>query len=372
MACEILAAGAFLAWMAPRPVAYGAIGVAAVGILAVLLSGTRGIDRRVLLRLRRGRLRKRVAASRVAGDALAVLAPRLQIVSVTERDKEFGVAFDGQGWFAGIALETDDPAAPAGLGAATVSSVAQVLADAPGNVTGIQIVSHMVPTPSVELDPDAACIESYRELLGNDPVVSHHATWLAIRLDVDAALPVSEERGGGVEGARRAVTSVAGRLLRRLADAGVTFRVLGADGLRVALTHSISGETISAALAQQAVEEWKAWRLGSLAHVTFGMDGRIRDINAMRRLWTAMAMVSSSFSTVSVTLRPWRRSETGVSLVTMNSLLRVAYDDDVDDGVADELVGAARECGVRLWRFDGEQAAATYASAPTGGGFGGR
>ena len=67
-----------------------------------------------------------------------------------------------------------------------VRSVAsgQSMLDPATTVSGIQIVSHLVPTPSVELDPDAACIESYRELLGDDPMVSHHATWVAIRLDV--------------------------------------------------------------------------------------------------------------------------------------------------------------------------------------------
>lgn len=370
VACEVLAVASVPVWVwLPQPGGFIASGAAALGIAAVVALSTRGTGRRLVLRFRKRRLRKRGAVTATNGDTLSALAPRLNITGVTERETEYGVGFDGNGWFVGIAIQDEDPVRPTGLSARTLGSVARVLLDPAATVSGIQIVSHLVPTPSVELDPDAACIESYRELLGDDPMVSHHATWVAIRLDVADAYTVAEERGGGVEGARRAITAMTGRLLKRLTDAGVGHRVLGADGLRVVLTHSVSGETVAASLSEKAVEEWHGWRIGAQLNVTFGIDGRVRDINGLRRLWTSLAVVSASFSTVSVTLRPWRRSGTAETEVTVESLLRVAYDDEVDDGVADELTGAARECGIRLWRYDGEQAAAAYASAPTGGGY---
>ncbi|ADD40388.1 type VII secretion protein EccE [Stackebrandtia nassauensis] len=372
VACEVLAAASAPAWLLPRPTGYIASGVAALAIAAIVLLSLRGVGHRLAVRFRQRGLRKRARVTPTKGDTLSALAPRLNIAGVIERDVEYGIGFDGNGWFVGIAIQDEDPGTPTGLSARTLGSVARVLLDPAATVSGIQIVSHLIPAPSAELDPDAACIESYRELLGDDPTVSHHTTWVAIRLDVTDAYTVAEERGGGVEGARRAVTAMTGRLLKRLTDAGVGHRVLGADGLRVVLTHSVSGETVSASLAERAVEEWSGWRIGSQLNVTFGIDGSVDDINGLRRLWTALAMVSASFSTLSVTLRPWRRGGTSETEITVESLLRVAYDDEVDDGVAAELTDAARECGIRLWRFDGEQAVAAYASAPTGGGYPGR
>ncbi|GAA4917941.1 type VII secretion protein EccE [Stackebrandtia albiflava] len=359
MAAQLVLAAAMLGLRLPAPTGY--LTAVAVGCLLPVVLWPVSLPRR----------RTRAADTTDATDALAALAPRLHIAAVTERDTEYGVGFDGRGWFAGIALESG-PDAPGGLSSATLGAVGAVLLDPHITVSAVQIVEHLVPSPSAELEPDAACIESYRELLGDDSVVSHRTTWLAVRLDVDTAVTVAGERGGGVPGARRAVTAVAGRLRKRLTDAGVSHRVLGADSLRVALTHSVSGETISAALAQRAEEHPHLWRLGALAQVSFGVTGRIRDVESLRRLWSAMGMVSASFSTVSVTLRPLRRGDTTEPGAVLHTMLRVAFDDEVDDGIPDEVTQLATACGIRLRRFDRRQAAATYASAPTGGGYPGR
>lgn len=368
VAAQVVAAGVFLAWMFPTPTPYIVTSAGVLIVAAIVAANVRGLGYRTRVKLRRRGLRKGAAVSARGGDALAALAPGLNIVSVGERNTEFGVAYDGVGWFTGVALHHNDSTNPAGLDVGALRAVVEVLNDPSTDVSGIQLVSHLVPTPSVEIAPQSQCAQSYAELLGDDPVVSHQMTWLAVRLDIPTAARSAPERGGKSVGARRAVTAVTNRLIKRLTDAGVAHRALGADSLRVALTHSVSGDTVSAALTQQASERWGSWHLGVLAHVTFGVEGTVSDLNDLRRLWMSMAVLTTSFSTISVTFHPLERNNHDGG-VWMRTLLRVAYDEELNDGVPDELIDAAAECGVRLWRYDGEQASAAYASAPTGGAF---
>ncbi|MGH8792922.1 MAG: type VII secretion protein EccE [Stackebrandtia sp.] len=368
VACEVVAAVAFLSWTLPPPTPYIVTPLGVIVMAAVIAAGVRGLGYRTLLSLRRRKLRKGEDEAAEGGDALTALAPGLRIVGVSERNTEYGVAFDGTGWFTGIALRHRDATDPTGLDVGALGVIVNVLTDPSAAVSGIQLVNHLVPTPSAEISPESPCTQSYAELLGDDPVVSHQMTWLAVRLDIPTAARTAAERGGCSTGARRAVASVTMRLVKRLTDAGVDHRVLGPDSLRVALTHSVSGETVSAALSRQASERWGSWQLGMLAQITYGVEGRIADLNALRKLWMSMAVLSTSFATVSTSFHPPDEARGGDG-VWMRSMLRVAYDEELNDGVPDELVDAAAECGVRLWRCDGEQAAATYASAPTGGAF---
>lgn len=360
VAAELVAAAAFISWRLPKPWPYTITAIAALLVALILVVGSTTAGHR--WRIRRRSANPGDVEVDTAGDALAGLAPGLQLRDVTERGTDYGVAFDGYGWFAVLAVAYADPTEPTGLDAATMRAVSSVLFDSEVTVSGIQVVSHLVPSPSAELEPDTACAQSYAELLGDDPVVSHHMTWLAVRLDGTDAAVAAAERGGGVAGARRAVVAVARRLARRLADHRVSYTVLSADSLKVALTHSVSGETVSAALNRRAREDLRSWRLGGLVQATFAVDGKLDDIDGLRRLWMSMAVLSASFVSISVVLRP------SGSRAQLQSLLRVAYDAALNDGAPDELVHAAAECGVRLWRHDGQQAAATYASAPTGGG----
>ncbi|GAA4897542.1 type VII secretion protein EccE [Stackebrandtia albiflava] len=368
VAVEFAAAGALLSWHLPDPYPYVLTGVGVLVAAVILLSGFRGIGRRVALRLRTARFRRGAQEIDVAGNVLAGLAPGLDMRDVTERGTRYGVAFDGAGWFTVVALDHSDATAPVGLESGMLRALSSALLGADRGPATIQVVTHMVPAPSAEVDADAACARSYAELLGDDPVVSHHMTWLAVRLDGRDAASVAAARGGGSEGARRAVVASTRRLTRYLTDNGVDHRVLPSDSLRLALAHSVSGETVSAALHRRAFEERRAWRVGALAHVVFGVEGRITDVDRLRRLWMSMAMLSTSFSAVSVVFRPLRNHGPAASGVRLQTMLRVAYDAGLNESPADELVRAAAECGVHVWRHDGEHAAATYASAPTGGG----
>lgn len=364
---ELAAAAAFLSWIFPSPTPYIVGGVAVLVVAAVVTLSVKGMGYRLYQAIRRPRLRRGTAETVEGVSALGALAPQLRIVGVTERDTEYGVAFDGTGWFTGIALLHEDLTRPGGLDVGALGVITGALTDPSAAISGIQLVNHLVPAPSAEVAPDSPCTQSYVELLGDDPVVSHQMTWLAVRLDIPTAARSAASRGGSSVGARRAVAAMTMRVAKRLTDAKVRHRILGPDSLRLALTHSVAGETVSAALTQKAAEGWDRWRLGMLAQVTFGVEGRIADIDRLRRLWISMAVLSTSFVTIATSFHPPENSQgDGVWLRTM---LRVAYDDELNPDVPAELEDAANQCGVRLWRCDGRQAAAAYASAPTGGAF---
>ncbi|ADD40697.1 type VII secretion protein EccE [Stackebrandtia nassauensis] len=365
--CEVAAAVAFLSWMFPTPTPYIVSGVALLVVITVVVLSIRGLGYTLLMSLRNYKLRRGYEATIEGVGALSALAPGLRIVGVVERDTEYGVAFDGTGWFTGIALRHDDPTSPGGLDAGSLGVITSVLNDPGAAVSGIQLVNHLVPAPSAEVAPQSPCTRSYVELLGDDPVVSHQMTWLAVRLDIPTAARTAAARGGRSIGARRAVAAMTMRVAKRLTDAGVKHRILGPDSLRVALTHSVSGESVSAAMVQQAGERWDLWRLGMLAQVNFGVEGRISDIDKLRRLWISMAVLSTSFVTIATTFHP--PEDTRGEGVWLRSMLRVAYDEELNADVPTELEDAAAQCGVRVWRCNGRQASATYASAPTGGAF---
>ncbi|MGH8881974.1 MAG: type VII secretion protein EccE, partial [Stackebrandtia sp.] len=365
--CEVVATAVLLSWALPAPAPYIAGPLGLLVIVAVVFISAGGRGNRYLLSLRRRKLRGGGEESADGADAIAALSPGIRIVGVSERHVECGVAFDGAGWFSGVALRHSDATEPAGLDVGTLRVVTEMLNDPHSAVSGIQLVNQLIPTPSVEIDPASPCNRSYAELLGDDPVVGHQMTWLAVRLDIPHAADSAVERGGGSLGARRAVSSMTTRLSKRLTDAGVRHRILGSDGLRFALTSSVSGEAVSASIPRGVGERWDRWRLGVLAQVCFGVAGRVRERDALRKLWLSMAVLSTSFATISTSFHPpGQRERDGV---WMRSILRVAFDEDLNSGVPDQLAAAAAECGVRLWRCDGQQAAATYASALTGGAF---
>src|SRR5690606_28435306 len=100
---------------------------------------------------------------------------------------------------------------------------------------------------------------------------------------------------------------------------------------------------------------WDSWRLGMLEQVSFALEGRVRDVESMRRLWTSTATLPSSFVTIATSFHPpdLGREHQGV---WMRAIVRVAFDQEMGQDSADQLARTAADCGVRLWRCDGQQA----------------
>ena len=174
--CEALAAAALLSWYLPSPTPQIVTATCVVMIIAVLAIHVRGFGRRLVRYLRMRRFREGPVEVDTSDDAMTGLAPGLRLCDVTERNTDYGVAFDGTGWFTVLALRYPDPTAPLGIDPATLRTLSDVLLGADRSTYTVQIVGHMVPSPSAEIASDTSAARSYAELLGDDAVVSHHLT----------------------------------------------------------------------------------------------------------------------------------------------------------------------------------------------------
>jgi type VII secretion protein EccE len=245
-------------------------------------------------------------------------------------------------------------------------------AEYPGAV--LQVVTHTVPTPTIELDGNQLAARSYRELqqsLAPVPIPADRITWVTVRLDARSRAEAGVAAGDDAEHAPALVAALIRRVARELRQAGVVHRILDADGVLDALTRScdlepVSGpapgpEPASGSEPAKPQEGWRAWYSGRLAHASFW----IRDWPAVAgtgavldRLSTAPAVLSS----VALILAPAGEA------VSMRCLVRVAAPPNRLGPLCQALTRGASQARAYLFRLDGEQAPAVYASAPTGGG----
>jgi type VII secretion protein EccE len=349
-----------------------AAGVAAGGAVAILAVFARQRGRwwveRALLR-RRYRQRQRYAPDPVEPDPrlsmLRAVAPDLTVQDVGGEDSPaVGVADDGAGWFALAAVggESGMRGDPWQL---PLEDAARALAEVgqPGSV--LQVVVHTVPSPSAELDPRWSCDVSYRELLGlAGPVPADRQGWVVVRLD---ARRLAEAEIGGPDESAEApavVAAMAGKIGRALRRAGVAHRMLDRGGLLDALSRSCDLVMASAGPDGRVRprEEWRSWHSGQLRHVSYWVRAWPRELGRARSLLDALTAVPASLTSVSIAVVP----EEGT--LDVQCLARVAAPEERLDQATHAVVTAARAAGARLFRLDGEQGPATYATAPTGGG----
>ncbi|WP_194904677.1 type VII secretion protein EccE [Catenulispora rubra] len=311
--------------------------------------------------------------------ALRALAPGLTVGSVENGQTDVGVACDGDGWFAVAAFSGSeqigvdpDPGAADARDRLFPDLVA-VLRDSGLPGAAVQLVTHTVPVPAPNLDPDCAAAVSYRELtrlVGTVP--AERSQWLAVRVDV-AGLA-----GAGVRQADQAPAILAG-LARRLARAasryGSKATVLDAEGMVRALSYSagMSEPATDSADGAAPHEQWDAWHPGrvsngagarGLAHRTFwlrdwpnssGITGLLDDLACTPAVLTRLALT--------ITADPASSDS-----VDVRCLIRIATKPGDLANASADLEAVARSMGAELVALDGEQVPATYASLPTGGG----
>jgi type VII secretion protein EccE len=358
-----------LALVARGPVVVG--GAAAVGVVLILVSLARRRGRWWLesrLMSWQFRRRRRVPPNTGRTDArlgaLRSLAPGLAVANVAGPDgKPVGVARDEAGWYAVAVVSPaapmrDDPAA--GL---RIDRLARVVADAghPGAV--LQVVTHTVTAPTVELNRDSLAEQSYRQLLDTSGQVTlprDRVTWIAVRLE---AHTLAEE---SIEGAESDPAVLTAALARRVANllrrTGRDCALLDAENLVAALARSCDLEpSARAGTAREAHEDWAAWHSGPLAHTTFWLRDwpQVPEIPALLQ---GMASVPAAVNSVALILAP---DGDGVDL---RCLVRLATPPERLAAACESLVRGAEQMHARLFRLDGEQGPAVYASAPTGGG----
>ncbi len=362
-------AGAAVLLSLGRPVWWSAVGALVALALVVLAFGWSGGRWWTEWLLLRREFRRRSSAVPAPTDdarlaALGRLAAGLSVRTIADRGNRIGIGQDDAGWFAAVAITP-----PAGLRGDPVEdlpldALARVLDEASPRVSALQVVLHSLPAPAALLDETAPAARSYRELasgnLGVQPI--EQRCWVAVRFDPAAAGRASASRGGGLEGVHRALSTTIGRLGKAVSGAGLEYEILDGEGLLDALAQScgVTGYVDPEAV-RQIREDWTGWRAGGLAHTCFWVRDwpRLADVGG---LLGRLARTPSVLSTVALTMEP---QDDGTDF---RCVVRVAAQPDRMPDTCRALQQLANVSRARLFRLDGAQAPAVYASAPTGGG----
>ncbi|MBF6327489.1 type VII secretion protein EccE [Nocardia transvalensis] len=163
-------------------------------------------------------------------------------------------------------------------------------------LSGIDIISHghrsRSGTPAGPI---------YESLLGPLPATAHRTVWLAISYDALACPEAADRRGGGTEGASRAITIATQRIVRALEDADCSARVLTAPEIRTAVWQITGG-----ADPRTITHHWRYAELGNSVNIGAAVDPRRLDSDLLAQLWVA----PSRGTTVAVRLRPGSAADT--------------------------------------------------------------
>ncbi|WP_063127913.1 type VII secretion protein EccE [Nocardia fusca] len=163
-------------------------------------------------------------------------------------------------------------------------------------LSGIDIISHGHRSRSGT--PAGAIYES---LLGPLPATAYRTVWLAIGFDMVDCPGAANRRGGGDEGAARAVTIATQRIVRTLEDAGCGSRVLTASEIRAAVR-----QVLHEADARELTHRWRYAELGNSINIGAAIDPKQLGSEILSQLWVA----ESRGTTVAVRLRPGSTADT--------------------------------------------------------------
>jgi type VII secretion protein EccE len=374
----------------------------------------------IAARLRLWRRRGRVPAG-AGGSSLAALVPGLRTVNVTDRGTAIGIGLDTAGWFAAVSVHPDDAALVGGASLLSLDWLAPLVSDAALPVTTLQVVAHDVAEAAVHAaDPSA---QSYRELCTAFSIPMYRNIWICARLAPRDGALLAAERGGGLLGIHRALSTVLARVGAALADRGLRHVVLDADGLRQALMVGFGPEAGvrqpgGAARPDRAGlrEAWSAWLGPAATHVCFAVRrwpaapppnlltaiGQIPDALAMSVAVTVRGRSGSVARPVPAPRRvpasrvpaprgsagrgsasrvpaprvpaprvPAPRGSAPRGGVVTHTLIRVVAPPTAADECARRLHAAAARLGIQLRRLNGEHAAGVCATVPNAATIGG-
>ncbi|MGW4716150.1 type VII secretion protein EccE [Nocardia sp. NPDC004260] len=157
-------------------------------------------------------------------------------------------------------------------------------------LSGIDIISHghrsRSGTPAGKI---------YESLLGPLPATAHRTVWLAIGFDAVACPEAADRRGGGAEGASRAVTIATQRIMRTLEDADCNARILTAPEIRKAVLQITGGYD-----PRTLEHGWRYAEIGNSVNIGSALDPKRLESDVLAQLWVA----PSRGTTVAVRLRP--------------------------------------------------------------------
>ncbi|RLV69984.1 DUF2984 domain containing protein [Streptomyces sp. CBMAI 2042] len=375
----------------------------AVGVVGAALGGAWLVPAGVLVVLlvllavvrRRGRalqdwlagallLKARRRAAAPGADAEPMLAPVAENVPgfgphiYVDRDhRTVGMLGDGTFLTAAVRVEASGEALRPAFGARSLplSLLGDALQVDDIVLESAQLVQQVRAAPAPHLPQQSVARLSYGPLQDKTGAPALRMTWVAVKLDPELCREAIEARGGGLEGAQRALVRVADHVASRITGAGFRAVVLDQDELNSAVATSACANPLlsgragrpDAAPQRRTMETSRVWRCDDRWHTTYAVDRWPelgRGATPLPQLVALLTSVPAYATTFSLTVRRGaRQGETSVS-----GHVRVTGGSDTElVGVRRTLEQAARHAKVGLARLDREQLPGVLATLPLGG-----
>ncbi|MGW7228735.1 type VII secretion protein EccE [Streptomyces cyaneofuscatus] len=375
----------------------------AVGVVGAALGGAWLVPAGVLVVLlvllavvrRRGRalqdwlagallLKARRRAAAPGADAEPMLAPVAENVPgfgphiYVDRDhRTVGMLGDGTFLTAAVRVEASGEALRPAFGARSLplSLLGDALQVDDIVLESAQLVQQVRAAPAPHLPQQSVARLSYGPLQDKTGAPALRMTWVAVKLDPELCREAIEARGGGLEGAQRALVRVADHVASRITGAGFRAVVLDQDELNSAIATSACANPLlsgragrpDAAPQRRTMETSRVWRCDDRWHTTYAVDRWPelgRGATPLPQLVALLTSVPAYATTFSLTVRRGaRQGETSVS-----GHVRVTGGSDTElVGVRRTLEQAARHAKVGLARLDREQLPGVLATLPLGG-----
>lgn len=389
-----------------KPVLLGAFGAVALLLLVAGLLRPRGLGLGEFLRARSAfRQRQRRTAQfhpDAATDAGLIPAlecePALRVVThAVEGDRtgrrETGMVGDGTFLSSVLLVEPRDvPLRPQRGAAPLPLDVLRAGLTVEDIVLGsVQVVQFTQPAPAPHLPEQAAATRAYRQLADTSATPPGlRLTWVALRLDPELCPGAVQARGGGEEGARKALQRATDQLAARLHEAGFSATVLDESGVAAAVSTATCLSPLATAHSRQALqggsaqggagaqarrsgEFRRAWRCDDRWHTTYwvsrwpqlaqpGGSGRTTAPELLNLL-TATPALATTFS---LTVRAAAAAAPGSAAVSGHIRVTARSESDLAQ-LARQLETRAHSAGAALVRLDMEQVPGVLATLPLGG-----
>jgi type VII secretion protein EccE len=363
MAAELAALAVGVAVLVDDPAVRAGAAVFAA-VLVVAVSARLGgrwwlthLPRRAALRSRRQAASDAVAKAARSGDprlvALASVAPGAAVREYRDRGSALGIGQDEGGWYCALVVAPWSSLDGTRRAAFTLDRLTRVFTETSVPVSAVQVVNCVMPAPTGLIPANSPLAQSYRDLLGADPVQADQAVWVALRLNPRDAADAAASRGGGLDGVDRALATSIARIGKALSEVDASYRILDGAELLDAVSGAVGGSGAVAA------ERWQLWHATGLSQVCYEVadwpTSRPADFLA------GFSRLPAALVSVAVQLRP-TDGEVG-----LRGLIRVGAQPGEIGRTGRAVEDMARRAGGKVRRLDGEHGPAVYATCPTGG-----
>ncbi|MFJ8443598.1 type VII secretion protein EccE [Kitasatospora griseola] len=246
----------------------------------------------------------------------------------------------------------------------------------------VQLIQHTQPAPAPHLPEHSLAARAYQQAPGGVNTPALRLTWVAVKLDPERASTAVLARGGGEEGARKALQRVTDQLAGRLNSAGFTATVLDERELIAALAISVCANPVAVAGRQgsggggvgvrRAQESAKFCRIDDRWHATYWISkwpeltrpgsggGRVAAPELVNQLTSTPAAFASTFSVTATRAMGGSVALSGHVRLTARSESEIAQ-------VGRLVESRAQHSGTALTRLDQEHGPGLLATLPLGG-----